>query len=67
MRIADTGCGIPGDVREKIFNPFFSTKEQGTGLGLSIVHKIIEAHGGSINIETGPGDGTEFIITIPGR
>ncbi|WP_091881203.1 GAF domain-containing protein [Bradyrhizobium sp. Rc2d] len=68
IRIRDNGAGIPADVREKIFNPFFTTKPagEGTGLGLSICHDIIvKQHGGSIEVETEAGDYTEFIITLP--
>nr|WP_245004141.1 MULTISPECIES: GAF domain-containing protein [Bradyrhizobium] len=68
IRIRDNGAGIPADVREKIFNPFFTTKPagEGTGLGLSICHDIIvKQHGGSIEVDTEPGDYTEFIITLP--
>ncbi|MCA1429230.1 MULTISPECIES: GAF domain-containing protein [unclassified Bradyrhizobium] len=68
IRIRDNGNGIPADVREKIFNPFFTTKPagEGTGLGLSICHDIIvKQHGGSIEVDTEPGEYTEFIITLP--
>ncbi|MDA9501473.1 histidine kinase [Bradyrhizobium sp. CCBAU 11357] len=68
IRIRDNGTGIPADVREKIFNPFFTTKPagEGTGLGLSICHDIIvKQHGGSIKVDTEPGEYTEFIITLP--
>ena len=63
--IADTGCGIaPGDM-DKIFNPYFTTKPNGTGLGLAIVYKIIEAHDGRIQVESTPGQGTRFALTLP--
>jgi signal transduction histidine kinase len=68
IRIRDNGTGIPPEVREKIFNPFFTTKPagEGTGLGLSMSHDIIvKQHGGSINVETERGVFTEFIITLP--
>jgi signal transduction histidine kinase len=68
IRIRDNGAGIPPEVREKIFNPFFTTKPagEGTGLGLSMSHDIIvKQHGGSINVETERGVFTEFIITLP--
>ena len=68
IRIRDNGTGIPPEVREKIFNPFFTTKPtgEGTGLGLSISHDIIvKQHGGRIDIETETGVFTEFIITLP--
>ena len=68
IRISDTGTGIPETVRDKIFNPFFTTKKvgKGTGLGLSIAHTIIEKkHGGKISYETQSGRGTTFILSLP--
>ena len=54
----DTGVGIPEDAIEKIFESFYTTKEEGTGLGLTIVRKIVRAHGGELNLESTPGAGT---------
>jgi signal transduction histidine kinase len=68
IRIRDNGMGIPPDIREKIFNPFFTTKPagEGTGLGLSMSHDIVvKQHGGTIEVVTEPGTFTEFIITLP--
>ncbi|RMF92476.1 MAG: HAMP domain-containing protein [Candidatus Schekmanbacteria bacterium] len=65
VEIADTGCGIPEDVRKNIFNPFFTTKHQGTGLGLYIVKGIIENHNGEISVESTVGKGTTFKIVLP--
>ena len=68
IRIRDNGTGIPPEVREKLFNPFFTTKPagEGTGLGLSISHDIIvKQHGGSIEVDTQPGEFTEFRIVLP--
>jgi two-component system, NtrC family, sensor kinase len=68
IRIRDNGTGIPTEVREKMFNPFFTTKPtgEGTGLGLSMTHDIIvKQHGGRIDVETEPGSFTEIIITLP--
>ena len=68
VRIRDNGTGIPPDVQEKIFNPFFTTKPagEGTGLGLSMSHDIVvKQHGGTIEVATEPGSFTEFIITLP--
>jgi two-component system, NtrC family, sensor kinase len=68
IRIRDNGTGISPEVREKMFNPFFTTKPtgEGTGLGLSMTHDIIvKQHGGRIDVETEPGVFTEFIITLP--
>jgi signal transduction histidine kinase len=64
--VEDNGPGIPEDVRERIFNPFFTTKHSGTGLGLAIVHRIIEAHGGSITAENRklPERGARFRIVL---
>jgi len=68
IRIRDNGTGIPPEVKEKIFNPFFTTKPagEGTGLGLSMSHDIVvKQHGGTIDVATCPGAFTEFIITLP--
>ena len=68
MRIRDNGTGIPREVKEKIFNPFFTTKPagEGTGLGLSISHDIIvKQHSGSIEVDTRLGEFTEFRIVLP--
>jgi two-component system NtrC family sensor kinase len=68
IRIRDNGTGMPTEVQEKMFNPFFTTKPpgEGTGLGLSISHDIIvKQHGGSIDVETEPGQFTEFKIVLP--
>jgi signal transduction histidine kinase len=68
IRIRDNGTGIPPEVKDKIFNPFFTTKPagEGTGLGLSMSHDIIvKQHGGSIDVETEPGLFTEFKILLP--
>ena len=68
IRIRDNGTGIPPEVKERIFNPFFTTKPagEGTGLGLSISHDIIvKQHGGSIEVDTQPGAFTEFKIVLP--
>jgi signal transduction histidine kinase len=68
IRIRDNGTGIPREVKEKMFNPFFTTKPagEGTGLGLSMSHDIIvKQHGGKIDVATEPGVFTEFVITLP--
>jgi two-component system, NtrC family, sensor kinase len=68
IRIRDNGAGIPPEVRDKMFNPFFTTKPAGeeTGLGLSISHDVIvKQHGGSIDADTQPGEFTEFRIVLP--
>ncbi len=67
MTVADTGHGIPKEDLKKIFTPFFTTKEvgKGTGLGLTVVHGIIQEHGGSIVVDSEPGQGTTFAIMLP--
>ena len=67
IEILDNGKGIPADILPKIFDPFFTTKEagKGTGLGLSIAYKIIDQHGGRIQVKSTPGQGTRFLVTLP--
>jgi len=67
IRIKDNGKGIPQEIIDKIFQPFFTTKPtgQGTGLGLSLSYDIVKAHGGEINVESKEGEGSEFIIHLP--
>ncbi len=67
IRIRDNGTGIPADVLDKIFNPFYTTKPtgQGTGLGLSISNDIVKAHGGTMEVKSGEGEFTEFTIILP--
>jgi two-component system sensor histidine kinase AtoS len=64
LKIKDNGCGIPEDMQDKIFKPFFTTKTTGTGLGLAMVKRVIEAHAGKIFFESDPG-GTLFVIELP--
>jgi signal transduction histidine kinase len=68
-RLRDNGTGIPSNVLDKIFAPFFTTKPagQGPGLGLSISHDILRGHGGSLSVESVEGEYTEFAITLPKR
>jgi two-component system, NtrC family, sensor kinase len=65
--ISDTGSGIPAEAMPQIFEPFFTTKSdgRGTGLGLSIVRGILDAHGGTIQVSSAPGQGTSFTLTLP--
>jgi PAS domain S-box-containing protein len=65
VEISDTGCGIPKEIQDKVFNPFFTSKEKGTGLGLSIVKKIVSLHHGEIELESKPNQGTNFLVSIP--
>ncbi len=65
VRIRDNGCGIAPDKIGKIFNPFYTSKENGTGLGMAVAKKIIEAHNGTVKVNSHVGAGTEFIFSIP--
>ena len=67
LRIADTGLGMTREIRRRIFLPFFTTKEidEGTGLGLAVAHGIVSAHGGKIDVESQPGQGSCFEVEIP--
>jgi signal transduction histidine kinase len=67
LRVRDNGPGIAPDRLQEIFSPFFTSKEGGTGLGLAISKKVVDAHGGSIEVDSGPGRGTEFVMTLPKR
>jgi two-component system sensor histidine kinase PilS (NtrC family) len=64
--VSDTGAGIPPESLDRIFDPFFTTRADGTGLGLATVHRIVEAHGGSLRVESVPGAGTTFSIELRG-
>jgi signal transduction histidine kinase len=65
VRVSDDGPGIPQSVQDKLFQPFFSTKEEGTGLGLNIAARVLEEHGGRLAVESQEGEGATFIITLP--
>jgi len=65
LDLIDTGCGIEPDVQAKMFEAFYSTKPAGSGLGLPTAKKIIEAHGGRINVESEVGRGTKISIALP--
>ena len=64
LKISDNGPGIPESIQDKIFQPFFTTKEEGTGLGLSIVERIVKEHGGTLKLSSKKGRGATFIITL---
>ena len=65
VRIADNGRGIDADARSRIFDPFFTSRENGTGLGLALCRKIVDQHQGTIEVESTLGEGTEFVLTFP--
>ena len=65
VRIRDNGSGIPPEKLDRIFNPFFTTKEKGTGLGMAISKKIVEAHAGTMDVASEVGRGTEFLVSVP--
>ena len=67
LEITDDGCGIPQEIHSRIFDAFFTTKPvgEGTGLGLSISHSIVSDHGGRIELESTPGQGSRFRVILP--
>ena len=65
LRVADTGCGVPPDRLQEVWDPFFTTKERGMGLGLAIVKGIVEHHGGEIHLSSLPGKGTAMEVSLP--
>ena len=65
IRVTDTGPGIQKSIQEKVFQPFFTTREEGTGLGLSIASRIMESHGGRLELISERGEGSTFVITLP--
>jgi signal transduction histidine kinase len=67
VEIGDSGCGIPPDLVEKVFEPYFTTKEDGTGLGLSFSKRIVESLNGKIYMEASDMGGAAFVIVLPGK
>ena len=65
VEVADDGPGVPPELSDRIFNPFFTTKPQGSGLGLAIVRKIVDAHDGQIDLFSSKETGTRFRVTVP--
>jgi signal transduction histidine kinase len=67
VRIADNGFGMDDETRDRIFDPFFTSRDEGTGLGLALSRKIVDSHGGTIEVDSRPGEGAEFVLTFPKR
>ena len=65
LAVADSGPGVPHELRERVFEPFFTTRAKGVGLGLAVARQIVEAHGGRIEVGEGPGGGARFALTLP--
>ncbi|MCK5942401.1 MAG: ATP-binding protein, partial [Planctomycetes bacterium] len=65
VTVADDGPGVPDDVRDKLFDPYFTTKTSGTGLGLAICRRLVEAHGGQIRLVASEAGRTTFEIALP--
>jgi signal transduction histidine kinase len=65
VAFTDTGSGIPPEVMDRIFEPFFSTKPKGSGLGLAVSHQIVTRHGGSLEVNSMPGQGATFTVSLP--
>ncbi|XYH97151.1 ATP-binding protein [Sorangium sp. So ce1128] len=66
VEVLDRGAGIPEGARERLFEPFFTTRRDGTGLGLAVCYGLVTAHGGAIRAEPRPGGGSQFVIDLPG-
>ena len=65
IEVRDTGAGVPPEVRDRVFEPFFSTKTSGSGLGLALVKKIAEDHGGGVSLQSAPGEATRAVLWLP--
>jgi signal transduction histidine kinase len=65
LEVRDAGPGVPADLRDKIFTPFFTTREKGTGLGLAFVREIVRDHGGDVSVLDAPGGGAVFLVELP--
>ena len=67
VEVSDTGVGLTPEECERLFTPYYTSKEHGTGLGLAIVQSVINDHGGRISVRSQPGQGTTFVIELPGN
>jgi two-component system sensor histidine kinase HydH len=65
LAVEDSGCGMDAETLKSLFDPYYTTKAEGTGLGLAIVHKIVEAHGGTIEVSSRLGEGARFDMFLP--
>ena len=65
IEVADTGTGLTREECERIFTPYYTSKQHGTGLGLAIVQSVVSDHGGRISVRSEPGSGTTFVIELP--
>jgi signal transduction histidine kinase len=65
LRIADEGVGIPDEIRDKIFDLYFTTKSEGSGIGLAMTYRILQLHHGSVEVQNNESRGTEFVLRIP--
>jgi two-component system sensor histidine kinase AtoS len=65
VAVEDDGIGIDPEDRQRIFVPFYSRRDSGTGLGLAVTHRVVEAHGGTIEVESQPGAGARFTVRLP--
>jgi signal transduction histidine kinase len=65
LRIADEGSGIPEEIRDKIFDLYFTTKSEGSGIGLAMTYRILQLHHGSVEVQSRVDRGTEFLLRIP--
>jgi len=67
LAVADSGPGVPPELRERVFEPFFTTRSRGVGLGLAVARQIVQAHGGKIEVDDAPAGGARFIVRLPVR
>jgi signal transduction histidine kinase len=65
VEVTDSGPGVPEELRQRIFYPFFTTKETGSGVGLALAHKAVTGHGGCLEVETPAGGGATFRVRLP--